>query len=216
MRSLLRWDEPSAAAYRVLAYGDSLTAGYHGGGRFFAPYASCLESEDVLVDYVGLSGWTAEEMVRGDNSPASTVLAAATQRGSFPYDLCVILAGTNDLGRRDAPAIVDDLWRLHESAAKHLAKGTVAVGVPSSHAQRLYPAFKAKCDAVNAELQRRAKGTTTTLYVPFPVDYSDTDGLWEPDGLHMSRKGYDALGTALRPIVFDRLESLTFSEGGSE
>ena len=51
---------------RVLAYGDSLTAGYCRMGTAFKPWAGVLRSELNLdgVDHIGLSGWTTGEMRR--------------------------------------------------------------------------------------------------------------------------------------------------------
>jgi hypothetical protein len=35
------------------------------------------------------------------------------------------------------------------------------------------------------------------------VPYSGTNGLWEPDGLHLSQRGYEAFGRALAPQIAD-------------
>lgn len=56
---------------RVLAFGDSLTAGYVDRGRGFNPYAARLSTllEEVPVDHVGLSGWTVGEMLENAENP---------------------------------------------------------------------------------------------------------------------------------------------------
>lgn len=62
---------------RILAYGDSYTAGWHNNGAYMTPYAPALEKElqrlidndtndntKVIVRHRGLSGWTAKDMVK--------------------------------------------------------------------------------------------------------------------------------------------------------
>ena len=56
---------------RILAFGDSLTAGYHSSGMGFEPYGAHMEAElnqatpgcACSVDVCGMSGWTTAEMV---------------------------------------------------------------------------------------------------------------------------------------------------------
>lgn len=63
--------------FRILAYGDSYTAGWHNNGAYMTPYAPALEKElqrlidndtndntKVIVRHRGLSGWTAKDMVK--------------------------------------------------------------------------------------------------------------------------------------------------------
>ena len=56
---------------RVLAFGDSLTAGYVDMGMAFNPYAVRLSTllEEVPVDHIGLSGWTVGQMLQNAENP---------------------------------------------------------------------------------------------------------------------------------------------------
>ena len=104
---------------RVLAYGDSLTAGFYKGGRQFHPYAPRLSEllGGCTVDWLGLSGWTTAEMratLSGEEAAAAAAashtplhvsdgfgrawltLAEALEKKP-PYTHVVILGGTNDL-----------------------------------------------------------------------------------------------------------------------
>lgn len=104
---------------RVLAYGDSLTAGFYNGGRLFHPYAQRLSEllGGCTVDWLGLSGWTTAEMratLSGEEAAAAQAashtplhvmdgfgrswltLAEALEKKP-PYTHVVILGGTNDL-----------------------------------------------------------------------------------------------------------------------
>mmetsp|Transcript_4167 Transcript_4167/g.12278 ORF Transcript_4167/g.12278 Transcript_4167/m.12278 type:complete len:217 (-) Transcript_4167:22-672(-) len=210
--SLLR---PGLAGRAVLAYGDSLTAGYASGGMVMAPYAPVLERKlgDARVDHCGHPGMTAREMVAYADEPGvglRAILRAA------PYDLTVLMAGTNDFAEvpRGRPAsqidlaaeslrVAEVIFSLHEIAHSEGCR-TLALGVPGSQGQREYPFFRALADAVNAELRRRCEACPRASFVPCPVAY-ERGPLWEADGLHFSPAGSEALGEALEAPVRDLL-----------
>lgn len=101
----------NGTSHHILCYGDNLTLGFCANGRQSKPYAAALS--DALacaglkckVSVGGLSGHTARQMVASVNAPTVT-----DARGRFigrglrsilekdgPFDLCIIMAGTNDL-----------------------------------------------------------------------------------------------------------------------
>ena len=97
---------------RLLLLGDSLTAGFHRGGHTFHPYASkLLELSGCRNNFVGLSGWTTQQLLAYVNpdaeattdgtgrtwQPLHKAFAAAKLEGA-PFTHAVLLAGTNDLG----------------------------------------------------------------------------------------------------------------------
>ena len=113
----------NGAAYHILCYGDSLTAGYHHGrkptgpdhtvGLEFAPYATALQGAllcagiSAAVDHVGASGATAGELAAGleaeweldvANQPWCGLGALLGRQGNIQqYGLVIIMVGTNDL-----------------------------------------------------------------------------------------------------------------------
>ena len=112
---------------RVLAVGDSLTAGYYNGGAAFHPYCKRLEmllqtalddreGKRTRCEEVGRSGWTSEAIAHG---PARGALEAAAAAGRA-YTHVAVLAGTNDLCRRVPPEeILANLEHLWEMARQH-------------------------------------------------------------------------------------------------
>lgn len=206
--SRLRYNTPLRDGARaVLCYGDSLTAGYCDGGYAFSPYAPTLEAslENVRVDYCGHSGMTAGEMVSladARDVGLRAILDSARSAGA-PYERVVLLAGTNDLatvpGSADptaaAEAVAGAIRSLHEIAIGRGA-GTLAVGIPGSRAQLRVPFYGALADGANAALAR-----TSPAYAAFPVPFAEGDRHWDPDGLHMTRAGYAALGAGLAPSL---------------
>ena len=80
---------------RILAFGDSLTEGWCHSGTKFHPYTrklqSLIQSLSKSVDIVnkGVSGETTEQM--SDRLPL-------VLNKDGPFDLVIILGGTNDIG----------------------------------------------------------------------------------------------------------------------
>ena len=95
---------------RILAFGDSLTAGYHSMGAAYAPWACtlCQLLGAEVVDHIGLSGFTTAELVRSMDDCSVTDVASRAWSGlrhklrsaAVPYDIVLIMAGTNDLAEQ--------------------------------------------------------------------------------------------------------------------
>lgn len=208
---------PMPRGARLLAYGDSLTAGYCQMGRAFKPWAPllCKLLGCALVDHTGLSGWRTSQMVQALDAPdVADVsdrhwpgLRHQLRHARAPYDVVVIMAGTNDLADRDSPAsIVESIARLHEAAHKAGA-ATVALPIPDSHSEMTTPWHSKLRRDTNSKLREwaLAQPTGRVLYVdstgfcPFTEKTMDT--LWEQDGLHMSELGYQTFGKQLAPAI---------------
>jgi lysophospholipase L1-like esterase len=154
---------------RLLAYGDSLTAGFYARGSLFAPYAAQLSRRlgGCVVDHIGLSGFTADQMRASLGSNSShldgtsrswAALDAALDGAAPPYTAVVILAGTNDLGRlrhaggpRTAESVVGDIVALHRAALATGAR-TVALTVPQPAFEAGRPQLAEGRAAINAGL----------------------------------------------------------------
>jgi lysophospholipase L1-like esterase len=176
---LLASSTSSAANHttRVLAYGDSLTAGFWRGGSRFHPYSTRLSAllGGCIVDHIGLSGWTAQQMreslgagqpgtdsVRRTWVPLDAALSAAAAEGA-PYTHVVVLTGTNDLGRvaqlrsgRTPAHVVTDVRALHEAAHAAGVPTTVAISVPQPAFEGGRPAFAAARAEINAGVRAYA------------------------------------------------------------
>ena len=103
---------------RILAFGNSLTEGWCEFGTRFHPYALKLQNlmesecktESIDIVNKGVSGETTDEM----NARLPEVL----DEGG-PFDIVIILGGTNDLGMRldeDGEPLFSRLRSLHELA----------------------------------------------------------------------------------------------------
>lgn len=126
-----------------MAYGDSLTAGYYNGGRCFAPYANELAkqiSRTVAVEVWanGLSGLQASELTR--HSKAQWIEDATHRFGpgvewilenEEPFDVVIIMAGTNDIGDEPPELIFGNIKLLHTACHERSIR-TVVLSVPQN------------------------------------------------------------------------------------
>ena len=209
-------------ATQILCCGDSLTAGYYGPFDHYAPYSEALSKRlRVPADEIGRCGWRADEMVVNmGNQMCIDVFhrygpGLAVQLAAKRYDVCIIMAGTNDLGaNRPAESIVNDLKALHEYC---LSKGlrTVALPIPESRLWAVHQGQAPQLDTrtqVNRLLREWAATMDAVVFVDMArhVPYSDVDGNWAPDGVHMSRQGYATFGDKYCPC-FSLAASLSSS-----
>ena len=213
---------------RLLAFGDSLTAGYHNTGNGFAPWAPLLRDlvGAEVCDHVGFSGFTSEQLVdcMEDESTEDVVPLAwpglkYKLKHSGPYGVVLIMCGTNDLAAQiPAYMIVQNLKRLHAACHACGAK-TVAMSIPESHAAVKVEWLNAARKEANAAIRAWATSAGSQVHfvdvsslVPFRQE-AVVAGLWEPDGLHFSPKGYAAFGRGLAPLVKEFIAAATAGAG---
>lgn len=198
---------------RVMCYGDSLTAGYYGSTSNYCPYASKLARRlGVHVDEVGMSGWRVDEMVAnldtgcGVDTFGKPGPGLAVQLGRQKYDVCILMAGTNDLAaNRTADQILADLKTLHQHCHARGVR-TVAISIPES--RFISEAFFRIPASMRRKVNRGLNQWASTipdkvLFVDMAaqVPYSEFSGNWHPDGLHMTRQGYNNFGEKLSSLI---------------
>jgi len=130
-----------------------------------------------------------------------------------PFDLAVIMAGTNDLGQ-PKHSILRSVQNLHK-LCHNKGVQTVALTVPpngfSIQGSEL-PEYRLKWLEANSQLRAWASGITnspallinTEELVPFPYKGHHH---WERDNLHFSPAGSAALGRRLAPLLAQLLRS---------
>lgn len=206
--------------HRILAYGDSLTAGSSGSEVF--PYAVYLEqalrvkqpsgAEKVTVRHRGLPGWTVVRMLEDLDGRTTGLRSAIQAVKDPPLSLVILLAGTNDLGHGyTAQEITDNLIALHNVCMENGVPRTIAIGIPPSGYQSRNAAAAALAATVNGNLQTFAaqtKPSHTVTYMPFPFDFEQNGENWFSDTLHFSKRGYQVLGESLAPVVEQILQNL--------
>jgi len=220
--------EGSSPQRRILAFGDSLTAGWHGGGRQFAPYGVALAeflgphvAADVCV--CGLSGLKASELADQLHSGSISDMVNRTGPGLArlltehgPFDLALIMLGTNDIaeGGTSPEDILTRVQELHMACHNHGVR-TVVLSVPpngvAAAAAEPDEAYLASWQQLNRVLEEWATGVGAAQGVVQYVDvgrivpFSKCSGHWEPDGLHFSEAGSWQLGQHLGRLLLPAL-----------
>lgn len=157
-----------------------------------------------------------------------------TRTGIVPFvqfsprtpDVAVLLAGTNDLGRkRPTGDILNDIFAMHKLCFKMGIKRTVAVGIPpsawqastaevASTASELNAGIDTFCNSTQRDLSKgegfieavSKSGVAKFVHFPFPFDKGGER--WANDGLHLTPKGYKELGQFLAEPVEEVLSEL--------
>mmetsp|Transcript_28057 Transcript_28057/g.65177 ORF Transcript_28057/g.65177 Transcript_28057/m.65177 type:complete len:533 (-) Transcript_28057:1934-3532(-) len=198
---------------RIVAFGDSLTAGWYNLGRSFEPYAKSLVKNlpaeiPVDVHVCGLSGYSAGQMV--DSLGQDNLRDNAGRKGKGlslilqqlkPVDLVMIMAGTNDCGRQANPKeVVAAVKKLH-AICHQAGSRTVLLSVPQSRQMCNVATARDRRYAVNDALldwaRERPPGLAMFIDTDTILPWSDKNPLWESDGLHFSRLGSQHFGAKL-------------------
>jgi len=226
--------------WKILAYGDSLTAGMCSGGRRFAPYARFLVDElrpevGVEVWSCGLSGLRASSLAQAMDAREIPDCSRRTGKGlrrilreSGPFDLALIMAGTNDLSQKqgnlavslkDPQAIVQSVRELH-NACHEEGVPTVALSIPPSRAmstslgeweryQKRWMFANGIMKAWARSPEAAAEGLAGFIDMNEVLPFREGTDLWEQDGLHFSPAGSRYLGKAIARRVNPILTELT-------
>lgn len=202
-------------AVRILAFGNSLTEGWCEFGTRFHPYTCKLQSliqsrsKTASVDIVnrGVSGETTDQM--------NTRLPLVLDKDG-PFDVVIILGGTNDLGMsldKNGEPLFRRLKSLHELAQRHSSL-SVAVTVPETGYEIMdgFTVVREKRFQVNALLKKYvqqcgSKMLLSDLAEKLPREsLSDGDRrkYWA-DHLHFSPAGYDRMGEIIFEDIKHRL-----------
>ena len=189
---LLTAAAPAPERPLVLAFGDSLTAGYGlDSGLGFAPQ---------LQATLRRHGIAAEEIdggVSGDTSEAGKARLGWTIDG-LPRkpDLVVLELGANDMLRGLDPA----LTRANlDAILGELKRRTIKVLIAGMRAApNLDPAYVARFEAIYPELARR---NGAALYPFFMEGVAGQKGMTQPDGMHPTFEGVKRIVTGITPAV---------------
>lgn len=181
---------PAASPF-VLAFGDSLTAGY--GLARHESFASRLEAllrqrhVDARVHNAGVSGDTTS----GGRARLARVLSALPTRP----DLAILQLGANDLMRGHAPA------RTRENLAAMLVEFG-RCGIPVVLAGMVAPALLGRtATAFNALYAELAAAHDATLYPFFLDGVALRPGLTLADGFHPNAKAIAIVAERILPTV---------------
>jgi len=182
----------STAKPLILAFGDSLTAGYGlDPGLGFAPQLQ------ATLRRHGIAARVADGGVSGDTSAAGRARLAWTLDGlGEKPDLVIVELGANDMLRaldpteteRNLDAILSELGRRKIR--------TLFVGMRG--APNLDPAYVQRLEAIYPRLARRYGAA---FYPFFLEGVATVPGMVQPDGMHPTFQGIKAIVLGITPKV---------------
>lgn len=184
------------AAPLVLAFGDSLTAGYGlDRGLGFAP-----QLQAVLRRH-GIRATVTDGGVTGDTSSAGRARLGWTLDGlPATPDLVIVELGANDMLRNLDPKLTEANL---DAILAELAKRKIPVLLAGMRATRnLDPAYVARFEAIYPALARKHGAA----FYPFFLDGAALEpGRMQADGMHPSFEGIKAVVTRIVPAVMAAL-----------
>jgi len=189
---LLTAAAPAPERPLVLAFGDSLTAGYGlDSGLGFAPQLQ------ATLRRHGIAAEVVDGGVSGDTSEAGKARLGWTIDGlARKPDLVILELGANDMLRGLDPALTRSnldaiISELDRRKIKVLVAGMRA-------APNLDPAYVARFEAIYPEL---AKKHGAALYRFFMEGVAGETGMTQPDGMHPTFAGVKRVVTGITPAV---------------
>lgn len=121
----------------------------------------------------------------------------------------VLMAGTNNLGRESAEWIVEGIRAIVATVQEKAPNAHILLMAITPRGDR--PVYGARIRAINAELAKMAGGKVRFLDFGgrfLTVPEGGGSSFLEPDGIHLSRKGYELWAETLRPHLLELLGPL--------
>lgn len=200
----------AASPVRILAFGDSLTAGWtsfsSGNTAGFAPHlqkalAGHHPKIKAEVSAAGAPGRPASDSLR----PLQEQLRAGN------VDICLILLGANDLlphfpspPQRVVDGLIEHLRAVH-AAARRANTATVALGLLDHPMVAGQAGGPAALKAINARIEQEVGADA---YIDGASLLSaGQQGAWSHDSIHLTSEGYAELGKRLSKSLADAILS---------
>jgi acyl-CoA thioesterase I len=187
---------PQAQEKLVLAFGDSLYAGY--GVDASQSFPAVLERQ---LEAAGVPAKVVNAGVSGDTSGGGARRLAFTLDGlERTPDLAIVGLGANDMLRGIDPA---ETRRNLDAIFAELKKRGIPIVITGMLAPRNYGAdYVARFEPIYPELAKKYNAVLDPFFLDGVITRSD---LLLPDGLHPNPKGIEVMAKRLAPIVTGEL-----------
>ena len=187
---------PLADEKLVLAFGDSLYAGY--GVDASQSFPAVLERE---LDAAGVPAKVVNAGVSGDTSGGGQRRLAFTLDGlERTPDLAIVGLGANDMLRGIDPA---ETRRNLDAIFAELKKRGIPIVITGMLAPRNYGTdYVGRFEPIYPELAKKYDATLDPFFLDGVITRSD---LLLPDGLHPNPKGIEVMAKRLAPVVMGEL-----------
>ena len=198
--TLTSLSQPAAAAPRtILAFGDSLTAGYQlRPGEGFAPQlekALRAKGRDVTVVNAGVSGDTTAQ--------GKARIAWGMKALKSPPQLVILELGANDMLRGQSPTAAKS--NLDAMIKEFRGRGARVILAGMLAQPNLGTSYVKQFNAIYPAL---ANANKVALYPFFMDGVAAVPGMQLGDGLHPTPKGVQTIVAKMLPMVMRELDAL--------
>ncbi|KAM0806266.1 SGNH hydrolase-type esterase domain-containing protein [Usnea florida] len=209
---------------RILCFGASITAGWSQLGQRYHPYANALEA------HLKTALPTTHFSVQTDGLPGDTVvqgqylkrLRSLTRSATTPYDIIIIQGGGNDLLSCQEPE--DILHALQEIWDMALTSGsrTIVVALTVTNTVGASEVLARRYDALNELIGREERHErlysvdVAKLLPPATVENVLVGKVYDRDGVHLGKKGYEMMGEAIGASLVEIIRAGANGERSSE
>jgi len=180
-----------AATTELIFDGDSITDGWHGGGKQI-----WTERYDKFHAFnFGISGDRTQHVLwRLEQGQAD---------GMHPK-LVALMIGTNNLGSNTAEEIADGVKAIVLDYQKRCPEAVILIQAIFPRGEKADNPFRAKIKAINQIIATLADGKKV-VYIDFGDKFLDAEGNLPkdimPDSLHPNAKGYQIWADAIQPVI---------------
>lgn len=202
----------SITPIRILCFGASITAGWSQLGTRYYPYASTLEAhlkealpnEHFSIQVDGLPGDT---VIQGKYTKR---LRSLISTATSPYDWVIIQGGGNDLLRlcRDPKKILEalrEVWGIAFDAGSKVIALTVTKTVnQTEESARRYDALN---ELIVSEEHEKLYSVDVSKMLPPATVNNVISKIYERDGLHFGKKGYEMMGDAIASSLVEMIRA---------
>eukprot|EP00971_Amphidinium_carterae_P259363 5146661-Amphidinium_carterae.1 len=130
-----------------------------------------------------------------------------TLKNKGPFDVALLMAGTNDLGKHHSPGKVAEHVRALHTLCHEEGVPTILLSIPPC-GELCYDWYRRRWEDANQSLRDWALGdgadkSRVAAYVDTSklVPFDDKSGIFEPDTLHLSVAGSKQLGVSIAEKV---------------
>jgi len=198
----------------ILCFGDSLTAGYAKHGRVYYPYSTyltkILSKQNATIKLIENSGISGDLAIRMPER-----LEGKLQRGKKvgkPFDVLVILCGTNDIGQLVAEEDVAESYaKLHDIAAKHGILYQIWLTVPELSWEMSLSDFatqlretRRRCNTYISNMPQKNNDCFVcdlASEIPYETASEAQRKEWWDDGVHFTAAGYEKMAGAIATSI---------------
>ena len=206
-----------SAPIRILCFGASITAGWNQLGMRYYPYANTLEArlKEVLPNRhisIQVDALPGDTVIQGQYTKR---LRSLINAAISPYDFVIVQGGGNDLISCREPKEIFEALRKVWNIAFDAGSMVVALTVTKTVDERegLARNYDALNDLIVSEEHDKLYSVDVSgMLPPATIDNVTISRIYDRDGLHLGKKGYEMMGDAIASSLIEMVRARSHGE----